>query len=121
MAGAGVKPPKPPATPKDKKDDERVPPKGKFCVFHNSTFHDQTECRFILAITEKHRRRKEEREAGEKVSKGGEDEEALLFQEYEDMVAVICGGSSAITSRRQVKMLQHEVCAISAGQLCHAR
>ena len=89
----------------------------KFCALHQSTEHDQTECRYIQAQIKRRQERKAAMDKGKAAAEEEEDNEELnAFQDAEDSILVISGGSSSFSSRREVKLLRREICAFQQGK-----
>lgn len=66
-------------------------PAGKFYALHETANHDQTECRYIQGAIK--RRQERRAEVAKEKSEGEKGEGELdVFQDVDDLIAVISGG-----------------------------
>lgn len=84
------------------KQEAFKPPARRFCAFHSTTGHDQTECRYIQAskLRRTERRAVQDKDASSKTSGDEPEPEIDAFQHAGISIAVITGRASSVTSRR---------------------
>jgi len=83
-----------------------------YCPIHDSRSHDLRDCRVVKSIAEKRGHGPRAPDASEK---DGQDDEVadLAFQDADQTIACLHGGASTCSSRRVLKLLRREVCAVT--------